>query len=88
MVAGDLNPILNKVVNSPAPWLTDAEKVYLPEVDIFAISYSTLNSAAPVGCRAEVAILAAYEGVVVLTPRDLRPTEARTDFEGLRGWDR
>lgn len=58
-------------------------KHYLPEVNVLAVGYPALHPSAPIGLRAEVAVVPAYEGVVVFTPRDLRPTEARANFEGL-----
>ena len=63
-------------------------KYYLPEVDILAIGYPPLHTTAPIGCRAEVAAFLAYEEIVVFTPRDFGPTEARANFEGLRRRDR
>jgi len=57
------------------------------EVDVLAIGYPTLHPTAPIGLRTEVAVLPAYEGVIVLAPRDLCPTEARANFEGLRRRD-
>lgn len=63
------------------------EMHYLPEVDVLAIGYPTLHPTAPIGCRTEITVLLADEGVIVLAPRDLRPTEARTNFESLGRWD-
>ena len=46
-----------------------------------------MDPTAPIGFRTEVTVLPDYEGVIVLAPRDLCPTEARADFEGLRRRD-
>ena len=90
IVAGDLKPILDKkkkVVNPLVPSGMKPEIHYLPEVDVLAIRYPTLHPTTPIGCRTEVTILLAYEGVIVFAPGDLRPTEARANFESLRRRD-
>ena len=46
-----------------------------------------MYSATPISCCAELAIIEADEGIVVPTPRHLRPMKARADLEGLGGWD-
>ena len=61
--------------------------LFLPKVDVFAIRDSTLYSAAPISCCAEVSIIEADKGIVVPTPRHLRPVKTRANLEGLCGWD-
>jgi hypothetical protein len=60
---------------------------FLPEVDVFAISDSTLYSATPISCCAEVAIIEADKGIIMPTPWHLSPMKARANLEGLCGWD-
>lgn len=61
--------------------------LFLPEINVLAVGDSALYSATPIRRRAEVAIFAAHEGVIVFTAGDLRTVKARTDLEGLCRWD-
>ena len=60
----------------------------IPEVDVFAVADTTLDSAAPIGACTEGSVGLSHEGVVVLAARDLCPAEAGSDLESFGSRDR
>ena len=73
IVAGDLNPILNRCLSCDQE--SQQSEGRSPEVDVFPICDTALHTATPVRRRAQPAIFLLDERVIVLASRYLSATE-------------